>query len=87
MVAVSMSAKLVNQGLLKIKVFWIKGYDVRISVHDITSKTLSRDSIYAVDVVMWPRFGNSGVSMREVIITSILYGFEQKKYFLIFLKK
>ena len=54
------------------KLFWIKSYDAIISVHDVTNKILSRDSIYIVDVVKWPNFGNSGISMREVIITSIL---------------
>ena len=28
--------------------------------------------IYIVDVVMWPKFGNSNISMREAIIISIL---------------
>ena len=27
---------------------------------------------------MWPKFGNSSISVREVIITSILYRFDQK---------
>ena len=76
-----MSAKLATLGLLKIKVFWNKGYDVIISVHDVTNKILSRDSNYIVDVVMWPKFGNSSISMREVIIRSILQGFDQKKQF------
>ena len=67
-----MSAKMATPGLLKIKVFWNKGYDVIISVHDVTNKILSRDSNYIIDVVMWPKFGNSSISMREVIITSIL---------------
>ena len=40
-----------------------------ISVHDVTNKIFLRDSIYTVDAVMWPKFGNSNVSMREVIIT------------------
>ena len=69
MVAILMiSAKLTNLGLLKIKVFWNKGYDVIISVHDVNSKILSRDSNYVVDVVMWPKFSNSRISMRKVII-------------------
>ena len=59
-------------GLLKIKLFWNKGYDVIISVDDVTNKILSRDSNYIVDVFMWPKFGNYSISMREVIITSIL---------------
>ena len=67
-----MSAKMVTPGLRKIKVFWKKGYDVIISVSDITNKTLSRDSNYFVDVVMWPKFGNSSISMKEFMITSSL---------------
>ena len=67
-----MSAKMAILALLKIKVFWIKRYDFIISVQDITNKILSRDSNYIVDVVMWPKFGKSGISLREVIITSIL---------------
>ena len=67
-----MSAKMATPGLLKIKAFWNKGYDVIISVHDVTNKLLSRDSNYIVDVVVWPKFGNYNISMREVIITSIL---------------
>ena len=62
-----MSAKLATLGLLKKIVFWNKGYDVIISVHDVTSKILSRDSNYIIDVVMWPKFGNSSISMREVL--------------------
>ena len=67
-----MSAKMATPGLRKIKVFWKKGYDVIIFVNDVTNKILSRDSNYIVDVVTWPKFGNSNISMREVIITSIL---------------
>ena len=59
-------------GLLKITVFWDKGYDVIISVNDVTNKILWRDSNYIVDLFMWPKFGNSIISMREVITTSIL---------------
>ena len=73
-----MSAKMATPGLLKIKVFWNKGYDVIISVHDVTNKILSRDSNYIIDVVMWPKFGNSSISMKAAIITSILLGFDQK---------
>ena len=67
-----MSAKMATPGLLKITVFWNKGYDVIISVDDVTNKILSRDSNYIVDVFMWPKFGNSNISMREVIITSMM---------------
>ena len=67
-----MSAEMVTPGLLKITVFWNKGYDVIISVHDVTNKILLRDSNYIVDVVMWPKFSNSSSSIREVIITSNL---------------
>ena len=37
-VTLMMSAKLATLGLLKIKVFWNKGYDVIISVYGITKK-------------------------------------------------
>ena len=67
-----MSAKMATPGLLKTTVFWNKGYDVIIPAHDVTNKIVSRDSNYIVDVVMWPNFGNSSISMRDVIITSVL---------------
>ena len=67
-----MSAKMATPLLLKIKVFWNKGYDVIIYVHDVTKTNWWRDSNYIEDVVMWLKFGNSGISMREVIITSLL---------------
>ena len=67
-----MSAKVTTPGLLKIRVFWNNGYDVIISVHDVTNKILSRDSNYIIDVVVWPKFGNCSISIRKVIITSNL---------------
>ena len=39
-----MSTKMATPGLLKIMVFWNKGYGIIISVDDITNKSLSRDS-------------------------------------------
>ena len=58
-----MPSKLATLRLLKIKVFRNKGYDIINSVHDVTNKNL---------------FLNSGISVREVIITSILEEFDQK---------
>ena len=58
-----MSAKLDSHGLLKI--FWKKFYDLIISVHDITNKISPQDSNYTIDMVMWQKFGNSNISMRE----------------------
>ena len=52
--------------LHKIKAFRNKGYDAIISIHDAINKILLRDSNYIVDVVMWPKFGNSNISMKEV---------------------
>ena len=63
-----MSAKMATSGLLKLMVFWNNVYDVTIPVDDI----LLCDSNYIADVFMWPNFGNSSISMREVITTSIL---------------
>ena len=67
-----MLAKIGYSSLLKLKLFWNKGYDVIISAHDVTTKILLRDSNYFVGVVIWPKFGNSSISMREVVITLIL---------------
>ena len=47
-----MSAIITTAGLLKIKVFWNRGYDVIISVDGVTNKILSLDSNYIIDVVM-----------------------------------
>ena len=79
-----MRVKLVTPGLLKTMVFWNKGYDVVIPVHDVTKKFLSHNSNYIVDMVMWTKFGNSSISMTEVVITSILQGFDQKNRFVWF---
>ena len=51
-VLLMMSAKLATLGLLKIKLFSNKDYDIIISVHDITNKILSHNSYYIVDAVM-----------------------------------
>ena len=67
-----MSAKMVTLDLLKIKIFWNKEYDVIISVHGVTERVFSRNPSYVVDMVMWPKFGNSNISMKEVTITLIL---------------
>ena len=75
------SAKMANPGLPTTKVFWNKDDDIIISVHGVTNKILSCDSNYIVDVVMWPKFGNSDISIREVIMASISLGFDQKKHF------
>ena len=67
-----MSAKLATLGILKIKLSWNKGYDIIISVYDVTNKILSFGSNYIVDVAIRWMFSNSSISMREVIITSTL---------------
>ena len=71
-----MSAKLATLDLLKIKVSWNKSNDAIISAYDVNNKILSCDSNHIVDVVMWLKFG---ISMRELIITSI--SFDQKNFF------
>ena len=60
-----MSAKMATPGLLKITVFWNKGYGVIIPVDDVTNKILLRDSDYIADVSMWSKFGNSSISLRK----------------------
>ena len=77
-----MSARKATPGLLKIKgLFW-----KRLRRHNFSpwrhKKMLSRDSIYNVNLGTWPKFGNSVISVIEVIITSVLYRFDQKNRFL-----
>ena len=66
------SAKMATPGLRKIKIFWKEGYDVIIFVNDVTNEILSSDLDYTVNLVTWPKFGNSSISLREVIIISSL---------------
>ena len=80
MITILMLAKILTLDLVKIKVVWGKGYDLIISVCDVTNKVLSHNSNYVVDVVIWPKFSNSNMSMRKVI-TSILQWFDQKNHF------
>ena len=65
-----MSAKMVTLQLL--------AGDVITFAYDVINENSSRDSNYIIDVVMWPKFGNSSISMKAAIITSILLGFDQK---------
>ena len=58
-----MTAKLAALGLLKIKDIINKGCDIITSVHDAIVKNLSSYSNYAVNVVMWPKFGYSSISI------------------------
>ena len=69
-------------GLPKMKVFWNKDYGIIIYVLDVASKVLSPDSNHIVGAIMWSKFGNFSVSMREVTITAISYEFDRKKNFL-----
>ena len=67
-----MSAKMAAPALLKIKVFWNKGYYVIYSAYDVTNKILSHHSNYIMDLAILAKLGNSSICIREVIITSIL---------------
>ena len=82
MVAILMvHSKLATLGVLKTKLFWNKIYDILVLVHKVTNKILSSDSNYIVDLVIWAKFGNSTLSLWEVVIATILLGFDQKKQF------
>ena len=76
-----MPVKIATLGLLKIMVFRNKCYDVIILVDYFTNKIGSRDPNYTLNLFIWPKFGNSSIPMREVIKTSILYGFGDKYRF------
>ena len=64
-----MSAKLANLALLKIKVLWVKRYDVIISVPEVTNKTFSHDSNCIVNDKCDKRFGTKSQNLTLVKIT------------------
>ena len=66
------SAKLATLGPPEMNVFRNNDYDVIILIRYVNKKSLSRDPNYIVYMVMWPNFGNSNISIREVIKTSKL---------------
>ena len=47
-----MSGRLATQGLLRLKIFQNKGYDIMIVDYEVTNRISFRDSNYIVDVVM-----------------------------------
>ena len=67
-----MEAKWATLVLLKKKTFSNKGYDVIIYAYEVNSNILPGNSNHTVGMVMLPKFDNSRISKRKVIITSIL---------------
>ena len=70
MVAILMiSAELATLGFHKIKVFWNKGYEFMISVHDLANKMLSCDSNYIVQVSCDQslKFNNLGLTLAMAL--------------------
>lgn len=72
------SVKLANPDLLQ-KTEFRKKDPWHQNVEDATSKTLSRDPNYVIDIIMWPKFGNTSDSLGEIITISILQEFELKR--------
>ena len=70
---VMMPIKLATPEILKIKGFWNGDYDFITSVFGIINKSFSRVSNYVVDLVIWPKFGKSYISYREVAMTKRLF--------------
>ena len=60
-----MSAKIATPGFLKTAVFWNESYGLIIPAYDVSNKVLSCDSNYTVNVVMWSKFGDSGISGKS----------------------
>ena len=64
-----MSANIATVGLLKIKdevkVMTFLSMTV-IFVYDVTNEILSRESNYIVDVIIWPKLGNSSISIKKL---------------------
>ena len=66
-----MSAKFATPGVLKMKIFQNKGYEVIILDYEITNKFY-----HVIQIILRcshaTKVGNSSISIREVIIASIL---------------
>ena len=56
--------------LLRSTVFWKKVSE--IYVHDISNKILLCDSNHIAGLVMWSKFANSSIFLKEVIVTFTL---------------
>ena len=59
------SAKLATPGLLKMNLYWKKGYDILISVQMSPAKF--SHVTHVADVDIRPKFGNSSISIRAAI--------------------
>ena len=70
-----MSAQLLLPGLYEVNIFQNKGYDIIFVEYFVNNKMLSGDWNYTVKI------DNSSISIKEVIITSMLWGFDQKNHF------
>ena len=75
-------AKMATPGLSKITVFWNKVMTSYFLSMTSPTQFSWHDSDYIVDVFMWPKFGNSSISMREVITTSLYKDLTGKTAFL-----
>ena len=51
-----MSAKMATPGLLNIKVFSIRGYELIISLHEVTNKILSHDNVVISQILVMLEF-------------------------------
>ena len=77
-----MSAKMATLDLCKIKVFWNKGYEVITSVWRQQQKFITWLKLYYRCLLSCDqKFHNSSTSLRELIITSILYRLDQINHF------
>ena len=59
-------------------------YDVKLSVHDATNICLLSGSNYIVDVVIWPQFGSSSISVRKVHNFNFVRVWQEKAVFRFF---
>ena len=75
------SVEMATPELLETKVFWNKLSGVIRYVDDVTNKILSRDPNCIVDVFMWPKLGDSSICMKKLMITWILWEFDENNRF------
>ena len=75
-------AKLATLDLLKIKLFWNKGYDVMISIHDVTKRVKSKGrKVFGANSYVYRSYRGKSCLVRRPFCPLSQIGLKEVKYF------
>ena len=75
-------AKLATLDLLKIKLFWNKGYDVMISIHDVIKRVKSKGrKVFGANSYVYRSYRGKSCLVRRPFCHLSQIGLKQVKYF------